>query len=211
MATVSGRRRAEAASGAGDRDGRSRGTPDRAIRVSLAPASAHAALEPIEVDSGVDHGSIVVDGLVIETTIRRLDPERAELRTGGSKVPVLDRASSARPRDRGVARREVLLEGWRVVLDLEPASRAALRERARRDPAAGAASGPAEVRAMIPGVVVAVPVAVGDTVSAGQKLVIVEAMKMQNEILAPRDGVIDRLNVVTGARIEVGDVLLVIS
>lgn len=211
MAALTAKRRADDDPRAGERDDRSRGVPDRAIRASLAPASAHADVDAINVAAGPSQGSIIVDGSTIRTTIRRLDPERSELAVDGSIVRVLDRAASTQPRDTGIVRREVLVDGWRVVVDLESAARAGLRERARRGRAAGTASGPAEVRAMIPGVVVAVPVAVGDTVSAGQKLVIIEAMKMQNELLAPRDGVIDRVNVVTGARIEVGDVLLVIS
>ena len=212
MAALNDGRGADSGDSTRDRDGRSRGIPERdAVRVRLAPASAHADLEAVTVDTGADQGSIVLDGSSSQTTIRRLGPERSELTTGGSVIRVLDRASSTQPRDAGIVRREVLVDGWRVMIDLEPAANAALRARARRGPAAGTANGPAEVRAMIPGVVVAVPVAVGDRVSAGQKLVIVEAMKMQNELLAPRDGVIDRVNVVTGARIEVGDVLLVIS
>lgn len=212
MATLSEGRGADGGHAARDRDSRFPGIPEReAVQVSLAPESAHAGLEVVTVDTGADQGSIVLDGSTSQTTIRRLGPERSELTTGGAVIRVLDLASSTQPRDAGIVRREVLVDGWRVVVDLEPAARAALRARARRSPAAGTANGPAEVRAMIPGVVVAVPVTVGDRVSAGQKLVIVEAMKMQNELLAPRDGVIDRVNVVTGARIEVGDVLLVIS
>ena len=211
MATVSKWRRAEGVNGAGDRGDRSDGRPGRAVRVSLAPASAHAGLDAINVDIDVDQSVVAVAGVTLQATIRRFDPERSELAMEDSIVRVLDRASPTRPRDAGIVRREVLVDGWRVVVDLEPAARAALRARARRGAAAGTTSGPAEVRAMIPGVVVAVPVAAGDRVTAGQKLVVVEAMKMQNEILAPRDGVIDRVNVVTGARIEVGDVLLVIS
>ena len=211
MATVSRGRRAEGANGAGDRDDRSGGRPGRAVRASLAPASAHAGLEEISVEVDADEGAIAVDGVTVQATIRRFDSERSELAMEDSIVRVLDRASPTQPRDAGIVRREVLVDGGRVVVDLEPAARAARRARARRGATPGTKSGPAEVRTMIPGVVVAVPVAAGDRVSAGQKLVVVEAMKMQNEILAPRDGVIDRVNVVTGARIEVGDVLLVIS
>ena len=212
MATLIGKRSGENGHVTGERDGRSHGIPMRdAVRVSLAPASAYAGLEAINVDNGVDRGSIIVDGLTMQTAIRRLDPERSELAIEGAIVQIRDRPSPTQPRISGIERREVLVDGWRVVVDLESAARAALRARARRGLAAGTTSGPAEVRAMIPGVVVAVPVALGDRVSVGQKLVIVEAMKMQNELLAPRDGVVDRVNVAKGARIEVGDVLLVIS
>ena len=63
----------------------------------------------------------------------------------------------------------------------------------------------------MPGVVVSVSVAPGDQVVAGQQLLAVEAMKMQNELRAPRDGTIERVAVAPGRTIEVGDLLLVIT
>jgi biotin carboxyl carrier protein len=54
-------------------------------------------------------------------------------------------------------------------------------------------------------------VAVGDVVVAGQQLLVVDAMKMQNELRAPRDGTVERVGVAPGVTIEVGDVLVVIS
>ena len=47
--------------------------------------------------------------------------------------------------------------------------------------------------------------------AAGQQLLVVEAMKMQNELRAPRDGTIDRVGVSVGVTIEIGDLLVVIS
>ena len=88
---------------------------------------------------------------------------------------------------------------------------AALRERATRAGASAARSGSFEVRAIIPGNVVSVAVAPGDVVVAGQQLLVVEAMKMQNELRAPKDGTIDRVGIVPGVNIEVGDLLVVIS
>ena len=112
----------------------------------------------------------------------------------------------------GTARYEVVIEGWRFEVEVEDADRARLRERAsraRRDEVGH--GGPAEVRAIIPGVVVAVAVAAGDEIQAGQQLLVVEAMKMQNELRAPRGGVIQRVAVGPGSRIEVGDVLVVLA
>lgn len=181
------------------------------VRVSLGPASAHAGLEPLVVDGADPDAPQELNGLSTDVTFRRVGPGRAALSVGGATVEVLLGAEPG-PRARtGRVRREVLLGGWRVVVDMESAARAALRARARRSEAGGASSGPTDVRAMIPGVVLAVAVVVGDRVSAGQKLVVIEAMKMQNELLAPRDGVIDRVTAVPGARIEVGDLLLVMS
>jgi len=111
----------------------------------------------------------------------------------------------------GVARREVIIDGWRIEVTVEPEARAALRERARRGRAEAGSSGPTEVHAIIPGVVVSVSVAPGDAVTAGQQLLVVEAMKMQNELRAPRDGTIEQVAVGTGSTIEVGDLLLVLA
>ncbi len=104
-----------------------------------------------------------------------------------------------------------MVDGWRVEVELEPERRAALRERARRGRAEAARGGPTEVHAIIPGVVVAVSVAVGDAVVTGQQLLVVEAMKMQNELRAPRDGTVGRIAVGAGRTVEVGDLLLVIE
>jgi biotin carboxyl carrier protein len=113
--------------------------------------------------------------------------------------------------DGGSRRREVLVDGFRIVVELESERIAALRERASRGRAASAHAGPLQVKAIIPGKVVAVSVAPGDAVTAGQQLLVVEAMKMQNELRAPRDGTIDRVGVAVGVNIEIGDLLVVIS
>jgi biotin carboxyl carrier protein len=106
---------------------------------------------------------------------------------------------------------EVVVDGWRFELGVEPAARAALRERATRARDDATASGPLEIRAIIPGRVAAVLVAPGDAVVAGQSLLVVEAMKMQNELRAPRDGTVDRVATAADATIERGDLLVVLS
>lgn len=64
------------------------------------------------------------------------------------------------------------------------------------------------VKAPMPGLVVRVLVAVGDTVSAGQGLVVLEAMKMENELKAPAAGVVQALRTSPGAAVEKGAVLV---
>ncbi len=56
-----------------------------------------------------------------------------------------------------------------------------------------------------------VSVVAGDAIVAGQQLLVVEAMKMQNELRAPRDGTVVRVGVGAGQTIEVGDLMLVIE
>jgi propionyl-CoA carboxylase alpha chain len=59
----------------------------------------------------------------------------------------------------------------------------------------------------MPGNVIRLAAAVGDTVTAGQPLIWLEAMKMEHTIIAPADGVLTQLNVNTGQQVEVGAVL----
>jgi biotin carboxyl carrier protein len=71
-------------------------------------------------------------------------------------------------------------------------------------------SDPVSIVAPMPGRVVRVLVAAGDTVTAQQAVVVIEAMKMENELRAPRDGVVAQVLVQEGAAIETGGVLLIV-
>ena len=83
-----------------------------------------------------------------------------------------------------------------------------LDERAmRRARAAAARTGEREVRAAMPGKVVAVLVEAGATVERGQGLLVVEAMKMENEIAAPRAGTVQEIRVKPGQAVEAGELL----
>jgi biotin carboxyl carrier protein len=82
--------------------------------------------------------------------------------------------------------------------------------RQAREAGAGA-EGPENIVSMMPGKVVRVMVAEGDEVEAGQGLVVVEAMKMENEITAAKQGKIRSINVEAGRTVEGGAVLMVID
>ena len=85
-------------------------------------------------------------------------------------------------------------------------------KRLRAAGAGGAdASGRAEVRAPMPGKVVRVLVERGARVEAGDGLVVVEAMKMQNEMKSPRAGTVAELHAEPGATVNGGDVLVVVE
>jgi biotin carboxyl carrier protein len=71
--------------------------------------------------------------------------------------------------------------------------------------------GSAEIVASMPGKVVRVLVETGAEVKAGAGIVVVEAMKMQNEMKAPKAGTIIKLNAVPGSTVNAGDVLAVIE
>ena len=67
---------------------------------------------------------------------------------------------------------------------------------------------PGKVTAPLAGMVVSVRVAVGDAIERGQLLVVVEAMKMQNEVSSPHPGSVTALHCEQGARVEQGELLL---
>jgi biotin carboxyl carrier protein len=150
-----------------------------------------------------------LDGTPVEACLDQLGGHRADLRWEGNRTRVLF-GPIRRDAVRGAEVREVVVGGWRFEIEIEPERRAVLRERARRSAGTTGKGGPVEVRAIIPGRVVAVSVAMGDTVEAGQQVLVVEAMKMQNELRAPREGTIERVGVAVGDTIEVGDLLVVI-
>lgn len=74
-----------------------------------------------------------------------------------------------------------------------------------------AAGGQGSVTAPMPGTVLDVKVKEGDQVKAGQTVLILEAMKMENEIAAPVAGTIKSINVAKGAAVNPGDVLVTIG
>ena len=82
--------------------------------------------------------------------------------------------------------------------------------RAAEKAAAARPAGPADVKSPMPGKVVRALVAVGAAVTAGQPVMVVEAMKMENELKAPRDGNVQEIRVRDGQAIEAGQTLLVL-
>jgi biotin carboxyl carrier protein len=101
------------------------------------------------------------------------------------------------------------LEVW-VGLERYFIALADARDRAANTRQAGA-EGPVEIRAQMPGKIIKLLVQAGSTVTMGQGLIVVEAMKMQNEVKAPKDGTLTRLHVAEGATVGAGDPLLVVE
>ncbi|MGZ3462794.1 MAG: acetyl-CoA carboxylase biotin carboxyl carrier protein subunit, partial [Gemmatimonadaceae bacterium] len=84
------------------------------------------------------------------------------------------------------------------------------RTRAIRDLSAAnaAPTGPAPIIAPMPGLIVRVNVSVGDRVEAGQGIVVMEAMKMENELRATAPGTVQTIEVVAGTAVEKGALLV---
>ena len=108
-----------------------------------------------------------------------------------------------------VARRGSELEVWangrrHTVALRDPRDRGGQSGRA-------SAAGPVEIRAQMPGKVIKLLVKAGASVETGQGVIIVEAMKMQNEMKSPKTGVIHKIHTAEGATVVAGEALLVIE
>ncbi len=109
----------------------------------------------------------------------------------------------------------MLLDEYEAVAPAAPAPAAPVATA----PAAAAAPAPAaavtasgeSVNAPMPGTVLRVEVTQGAAVKAGQLLVVLEAMKMENEILAPKDGTVAQVVVQKGSTVETGSPLVVLA
>ena len=151
-----------------------------------------------EVDVAGD--AVTVDG--VETPARLTDVPGTPVRLVALGAEV-HRVIARRHPGRG--RYTLWVDGFRYEVE-------ALDERSRtiRDlsAASGVAVGPAPLIAPMPGLVVRVNVTEGDEVAAGQGLVVMEAMKMENELRAPAAGRVSRVHATAGTAVEKGTVLV---
>ncbi|HHQ49349.1 MAG TPA: biotin/lipoyl-binding protein [Acidobacteria bacterium] len=151
----------------------------------------------VEVERSADGLTVTLEGATHRIDIRRLDGDLASLRFIGDNSSY----AVAYQRSSRTVWRLALLEQNVELEVLTPAEATELGE-------GGAAAGSARVVAPIPGKVVAVAVAPGDEVQAGQALVVLEAMKMENELVAESAGTVARVLVEPGATVEAGTVLV---
>ena len=77
--------------------------------------------------------------------------------------------------------------------------------------APAAAAGSIEVAAPMPGKILNVKASVGTAVKKGDVILILEAMKMENDVVAPEDGTVASINVSAGDAVEAGDVLATLN
>jgi biotin carboxyl carrier protein len=153
--------------------------------------------------SGEPDGSVTVDGTGLQVDARELAPGVLSL--------LLTLADGRRQSFRCVD--DPAAGDAAVVIDGERFGYAVSDPRSLRS-ASGAAAGIAGPRALkspMPGRILRVLVAAGEMVEAGQGCVVIEAMKMQNELKAPRAGRVTALSVRVGETVAAGAVLLMVE
>jgi biotin carboxyl carrier protein len=145
--------------------------------------------------------------------IGRTDADAAATADGDTiRNAVAERASTPDASMGAAADRvDVVVDGWLFRFEIEDAQRARLRDRARRVAAEHGPAVPQTLRAQLPGRVVSLAVSVGDEVALGDRLLSIEAMKMENEVRAPRSGKVEAIAVQAGQGVERGDELLRIA
>jgi biotin carboxyl carrier protein len=142
---------------------------------------------------------VEVDGAPREVDARQVRPGTWSLVIDGQSYLVdLD------PRKKGVAASVDLAE---AVLTVEDAQTRRLRQSLSH----GAPARGEEVRAPIAGKVVKLLAAVGDEIAAGQAVAVLEAMKMENEIVAERGGKVTELKKAAGQSVETGELLMILE
>ena len=140
-----------------------------------------------------------VDGGDVDAELRELPGTRLRhLLVDGHSLPLI--ATLAEP---GVW--DLHVEGARLRAEVVDERTRAIRAMTGQ---AVAQKGPASIRAPMPGLITRVEVAAGDTVRAGQGVVVIEAMKMENELRADADGIVDQVLVAPGQPVEKGAVLV---
>ncbi len=75
----------------------------------------------------------------------------------------------------------------------------------------GTESGELSIKAPMPGLIAAIPVTEGQEVKKGQTIIILESMKMQNELKTPRDGIVQRISVQPGQSVEQNKLLVTLT
>ena len=159
-------------------------------------------------DVEVRGDKVVVDGQEFAVTVKD-DGAHKTVNAGGVNYRV--QLPAADQRQTGM---QVKVDYRPFTVDFEgrlgggPAPREARAAAAPSAPRAGVKGG---VSAQIAGKVVSIKVAVGDVVKQGDVLLILEAMKMENEIKSPADGVVKEIPVAEGARVAEGEVMVVVG
>lgn len=147
----------------------------------------------------IDGESVTVDGKPVRAELQRIDGTFHSLLLD-EKPWTLD----ARPND---SPRSWIVHALGTEMEVEVVDERtrAIREMTRES---GHVHGPKPVRAPMPGLIVRIDVEAGQSVSAGQGVAVIEAMKMENELKALSDAVVSRVLVSSGQAVEKGAVLV---
>jgi acetyl/propionyl-CoA carboxylase alpha subunit len=148
-----------------------------------------------------------------QVTYEGNDPVRAELAdVEASPVRMVKIGTEVHrvvvQRREGRGRYTLWIDGYRFDVEALDERTRAIRELSGAN---AAPTGPAPIKAPMPGLIVRINVKPGDAVEAGQGVVVMEAMKMENELRATSAGIVKSIEVVAGAAVEKGALLVALE
>lgn len=149
----------------------------------------------LELKQAAGRWHCVLDGNEIFVDAAQIDVDTFSLILGGESFEVRREPDG-----------KLFISGMRYDTSIEdPRSWRGKRRRA------GPAEGPQKLTASMPGKIVRVLAHEGDKISAGQGIAVIEAMKMQNEIKSPKEGMLKKLLVHPGVNVNAGEVLAIVE
>lgn len=147
-----------------------------------------------------DTNAVTLDGVPVDADIRPID--------GTSYSVVLHGISYLFRLQSSGGRYDVVIDGTPATVTVDNARTRLLRQYTS---AAAQSTAVTVISAPMPALVVRVLAAAGDAVVQGQGLVVLEAMKMENEIKAPRAGIVKQIHVPAGKAVEKGEILVTLE
>jgi biotin carboxyl carrier protein len=139
-----------------------------------------------------------LDGRIVEVDARLVRPDVLSLMIGNRSYQI--------QRERGFAYMDVWIGGSRYAAEVRDPRSMRSRGSGVRDE-----KGPRKLVASMPGKVVRVLAAEKSELEAGQGVIVIEAMKMQNEIKSPKKGILQKIVAVAGSTVNAGDVLAIVD
>lgn len=172
----------------------------------------------IDIGENGESNSIMLDGSLYALDWQKIAPLAADAQ---GHVPVGGRYSlllagktyelfarrTTKPGQKGRETYEIQVAGQRFEVLVEDERSKLLAGLAR----SGTSTGTATVAAPMPGLVVGIPVEVGDSVHEGQTVVILEAMKMENDLPSPVSGTVKEICIAKGQTVDQGETLVIVA
>ena len=168
------------------------GSKTHNLELTPAPASKNAA--------GGVRGlwNCTINGREVAVKAIQIAPDTLSLLIDGQSVTIQRQVSAGK--------QQIVVRG--IAYDASVEDRRSLRARQR---AGDQEQGPQRLVASMPGRVVRVLAAEGETIAAGQGILVIEAMKMQNEIRSPKAGALKKMLAREGGNVNAGDVLAIVE
>lgn len=158
----------------------------------------------LERDNGLqNHWRCLLNGREMALDVIQVTENLLSIVIGGRSFEVRREAAK---HENGTDEEQVFVRGKLYQIAIRDAR--SLRSRRR---SAAADAGPLRLRASMPGKVVRVLANKGDSIQAGNGILVIEAMKMQNEVRSPKDGTVKELHAHEGMNVNAGDVLAVLE